>query len=118
MTTPNLSLDELAAAQAQPHLTVNAAMRKLDSLVQMSVASIANSPPGSPTDGERHIVGSSPSGTFTGHAAAIAYYVAGTFNEWRFLVPNAGWLAYVVALDKFYYYPTGTPTSWTVTAII
>jgi hypothetical protein len=116
--TPNLDLDELAAAQSQPEVPVNAAMRKLDTLVQMSVLSIANSPPGSPADGDRHIVGSSPTGVYAGRAEQIAYFVAGTFNEWRFETPKAGWLAYVEALDKYYYFPAGSPAAWTVTAII
>lgn len=119
MTTPNLDLDELVAAQAQPHLTVNSALRKLDALVQMAVASIANAPPGSPVDGERHIVGTSPTGAWAGHAGAIAYWVAGTFNEWRFLSAGPGWLAYVEALDKYYYFKPGSPDgAWIVTAII
>lgn len=116
--TPNLNLDELASAQSQPEVPVNAALRKLDALVQMSVLSIANAPPGSPADGDRHIVGAAPTGAYALHAEAIAYFVAGTFNEWRFLTPKAGWLAYVEALDKYYYFPAGSPAAWTVTAII
>lgn len=116
--TPNLNLDELAAAQSQPEVTVNAALRKLDSLVQMSVLSIANAPPGgTPADGDRHIVGTG-TGAYLHHDNDIAYWVAGTFNEWRFETPKAGWLAYVEALDKYYYFPAGSPAAWTVTAII
>lgn len=115
--TPNLNLDELASAQSQPEVTVNASLRKLDTLVGASVASITNTPPGSPTDGERHIVDTSPTGAWSGHADAIAYWVAGSFNEWRFSAPSAGWLAYVVALDKFYYFKASTP-AWIVTGII
>lgn len=117
MTTPNLSLDELTASQSSPHVPVNSSLRKLDALVQSSVASITNTPPGSPTDGERHIVDTAPTGAWSGHAHAIAYWVAGTFNEWRFAVPPPGMIAYVVALDKFYYYKASTP-AWIVTAII
>jgi hypothetical protein len=117
--TPNLNLDELDAAQSQPEVKVNAALRKLDTLVQMSVLSIANAPPGgTPADGDRHIVGTSPTGAYAAHENTIAYWVAGTFNEWRFQTSKAGWLAYVEALDKYYYFPAGSPAAWTVTAII
>lgn len=120
MTTPNLQLSELVSAQSQPEITVNATFRQLDTLTQLSVLSIANSPVGSPADGDRHIVGTSPSGAFTGiPAGAIAYYVAGTFNVWRHMLPNSGWLAYVEALDKYYYYKPMSPGgAWVVTAII
>lgn len=118
--TPNLNLDQLAAAQAQPDVTVNAAQRKLDTLVQMAVLSIAAAPPGSPADGDRHIVADTGlSGVYIGHAGDIAYWVAGSFNEWRFLASKAGWLAYIEALDKYYYFKPGSPGgSWLVTAII
>lgn len=118
MTTPNLGLTELIAAQAQPEIPVNQTFRALDTLVQMAVSSIAAAPPGSPVDGERHIVDTGATGAFAGHDADIAYWVAGTFNEWRFVSPGPGWLAYVVALDKFYYHQPGSPGAWVVTAII
>jgi hypothetical protein len=117
MTTPKLGLTELVAAQNQPEIPINQALRALDQIEQMSVASILNTPPGSPVDGDAYIVDTSPTGAWSGHAQDIAYFVAGTFNEWRFMTPNSGWLAYVVALDKFYYYKAST-TSWIVTAII
>jgi hypothetical protein len=117
LTTPNLSLDELVAAQSEPEVPINATFRALDALVQVSVLDITNTPPGTPADGDRHIVDTAPTGAFSGHAAVIAYWVAGSFNEWRFQTPPPGCLAYNVALDKFYYYKAST-TSWIVTGII
>lgn len=115
MTTPNLGLPEIIAAQAQPEVPIDQALRILDSVVMMAVASITNTPPGSPTDGERHIVDTSPTGAFVGHSHAIAYWVAGSFNEWRFTAPNAGWLSYVAATPKYWYY---SGSAWVVTSII
>jgi hypothetical protein len=61
--TPNLSLPLLAAAQAQKHVTHNEALLALDALVQCAVLDrdlAAHPPP--PENGERYIVGPSPSG--------------------------------------------------------
>ncbi len=53
MTTPNLALPYLAAAQAQKHVTVNEALDALDGLVQLSVISAAlAAPPGKPGRGQ------------------------------------------------------------------
>lgn len=112
--TPKLALQELISAQNQPEVPINKTLRALDQLYGLSVLSITNTPPGSPADGDAYICDTSPTGAWSGKAGQVAYWVAGTFNEWRFLVPKKGWLAYNVALDKYYYFKT----TWTVTAII
>ena len=93
MPTPNLGLPQLAADQAQKHVTVNEALYDLDALVQLAVLdrSLA-APPGSPTQGARYIVAASPIGAWTGHANHIAAWLDGA---WRFFIPGAGWLAWV-----------------------
>lgn len=111
MTTPNLVLPELAASQSQPHLTVNGALRRLDSIVQLSVASITNTPPGSPTDGDRYIVGSSPTGAWAGHAHEVATYIG---TAWVFLAPISGWIAFVRSVGELYLYGSGSPLGWEV----
>lgn len=118
MTTPNLALDELTAAQSSPHVTVNSSFRRLDSLVQIGVLAIQNAPPGgTPADGDRYIVDTSPTGAWSGHAKAIAYWVAGSFNEWRFVAPKAGWMAYVLGPEKVWIFK-GSTSLWTVTTVI
>lgn len=94
MPTPNLALPQLAADQAQKHVTVNEALLDLDALVQLAVLdrSLA-APPGSPVEGARYIVAASPSGAWTGHANHIAAWLDGA---WRFFIPGVGWLAWVV----------------------
>ncbi|HHN73529.1 MAG TPA: DUF2793 domain-containing protein, partial [Thermopetrobacter sp.] len=63
MTSPNLALPLLSAAQAQKHVTVNDALSRLDGLVQLSVKdrNLA-APPASPVDGDRYIVATGGSG--------------------------------------------------------
>ncbi|MBN8936463.1 MAG: DUF2793 domain-containing protein [Rhizobiales bacterium] len=94
MPTPNLGLPQLAADQAQKHVTVNEALYDLDALVQLAVLdrSLA-APPGSPADGARYIVAASPTGAWAGHTDHIAAWLDGA---WRFFIPGVGWLAWVV----------------------
>lgn len=106
--TPILGLAELAAAQSQPNVPVNAALRTLEVLAQLTVTAIANDPPGSPADGARYIVGSAPTGVWVGHANAVAYYSSG----WLFAMPDSGWLAYVKALGQTWRYTAGSPGAW------
>lgn len=93
-TTPLLALPLIAAAQAQKHVTHNEALLRLDALAQLSVRDRTRaSPPADPMPGDRHIVAAGASGDWSGHEGAVALFDAG----WRFLVPGAGWRAYVEA---------------------
>lgn len=109
MTTPNLSLPELAANQSQPHVPVNSALRRLDAIVQLTVISIANSPPGSPADGDRYIVGSSPTGAWVGHEDDVAAYIG---TSWVYWTPVAGWLAFVQGAGTLHLFGAGSPPAW------
>lgn len=92
-TTANLTLPYIMASQAQKHVTHNEALRMLDALVQLSVASrSAAEPPAAHGEGERHIVGAGATGAWTGWDGDIACHVDG---GWMRLAPNAGWLAWV-----------------------
>ena len=100
MTTPILGLDELIANQSQPHLPINEALRALEAYGQIRVADRLATPPGSPADGDRYLVIATATGAWAGKEGQIAYYASG----WRFLVPQSGWLAYVVDEAVFYMY--------------
>ncbi len=92
MTTPNLSLPLLAAAQAQKHVTVNEALSRLDGLVQLSVISSAlTAPPATPTEGDRYIVAAGATGAWAGWDDSIALFSGGA---WLRLIPQTGWLAW------------------------
>jgi Protein of unknown function (DUF2793) len=87
----------------------NPNMAVLDALVGAGVLVLGqNSTPGSPGDGDRYIVGGSPSGTFTGHANALAVYRT-TDTAWSFYAPKTGWRVYDVATKTLYVY---NGTSW------
>lgn len=116
--TPNLALPYIASAQAQKHVTHNEAIRALDSLVQLSVLDKdLATPPGSPGEGDRYIIATSPTGDWSGNAGQIAAFQDGA---WLFYPPVQGWSAYVADESTIYihngttwasYTPSITPTT-------
>jgi Protein of unknown function (DUF2793) len=108
MTTPNLALPYLAAAQAQKHVTVNEALDALDGLVQLSVISAALSiPPGSPAEGDRYITASGATGAWVGWDASVAQFSGGA---WLRLIPQTGWMAWNAVSSQFLVW---TGSAWT-----
>lgn len=88
-TTPILGLPEILSNQAQKHLTHNEALVILDALVQGNVASKTTSaPPGSPTEGDRYIIGPSPTGAWATHADKLAVWDG---SAWNLYTPTEGW---------------------------
>jgi hypothetical protein len=114
MTTPNLSLPELAASQAQPHVTVNTSFRRLDGIAQLAAISrVSELPPSSPepADGDRYlIVTGSPLPDF------IDYIAQWNDGAWQYLQPQPGWLCWVVDERALYVYETASPDGWSVLA--
>ena len=97
LTTAHLALPYLAAAQAQKHVTHNEALRLIDAMMHLAVeASAATTPPSAPADGERYLLGASPSGAWAGKGGMLATFVDGA---WLFAAPSIGWLAYDKAAD-------------------
>ena len=95
--TPNLLLPYIMAAQAQKHVTHNEAIRRLDAVVQLSIADRdLNAPPVSPAEGARYIVASSPAGARAGQTGNIAAFQDGA---WAFYTPLEGWLAWIADED-------------------
>ncbi|MGF1550909.1 MAG: DUF2793 domain-containing protein [Paracoccaceae bacterium] len=86
--TAALGLPLLAAGQAQKHVTVNEALTRLDAVAAGRVAGVgADTPPVAAVEGEAHVVGTAPSGDWSGRAGALAYRVGG---GWDFVAPWAG----------------------------
>jgi len=91
--TPRAALPELAAAQAQKHVTHNDALLALDALLCCRILDRdLTAPPGSPSDGDAYIVKATGTGDWAGHDGAIAYCVDGA---WRFASPFAGLTALI-----------------------
>lgn len=91
--TQKLNLTLIEASQTAKHVTVNEAFKKLDSLVQLSVIDRnRTTPPGSPADGDGHIVATGASGAWAGQDSKVAVWQDGS---WVFFVPRNGWTTYV-----------------------
>jgi hypothetical protein len=92
MNTPNLSLTD-------------ANLSLLDAIIQLAVKDRdLSTPPGSPTNGDRYLVGASPTGAWAGQAGKIAIYYSG----WSFLTPREGWRAWIDDEDLFVRYTGST----------
>lgn len=73
--TPRLAWPLLIVAQAQKEVTHNEALTLLDALVHATVeAGPLAAPPPEPADGQCWIVGTAPTGDWTGKADAIAIW--------------------------------------------
>ncbi len=94
-TTQNLSLPFILPAQAQKHVTHNEALQRLDSLVQMVVATSATSPPANPVAGEIHWITPAATDLWADHPDTLALFQDGV---WVFIAPREGWTA--VFLDE------------------
>lgn len=82
----------------------NPGFAKLDTLLHLAVIAKANTPPGSPTDGDRYLVGDSPTGVWGGHAGTIAVYLAIGGPDWAYYTPKVGWRVHNIADGLPYLY--------------
>ena len=90
-----LSLPYILPAQAQKHVTHNAAIEMLDERVQIAVKSnVAADAPGDAVAGERYIVAVPGEGAWLGQDGAIA--TLQNDGSWRFTAPGAGWIVFVL----------------------
>lgn len=101
MTTPKLQLAETANGQAN-YLLVNQALAALDQLVMPRVIDKdLSSPPGSPANGAMYIVGSSPTGDWSGQSGSLAWWLSAV-GAWTFLTAGPGLSVRVLdELDAF-----------------
>lgn len=104
-TTARLALPLLQAGQAQKELTHNEALALIDIAVQPIVQGVGpNTPPAAPLPGQCWIVGSAPTGAWTGQAEALAGWTAG---GWRFAAPLEGMSAWSSADQSLARYRMG-----------
>ncbi|GGL79044.1 DUF2793 domain-containing protein [Wenxinia marina] len=85
----NLSLPYLQPAQAQKHVTHNEALKRLDILVQATVADRDRTqPPAAPAPGDRHLVAAPATGDWAGWEDSLAAWDGAA---WIRLAPRPGW---------------------------
>lgn len=94
-TSPRLGFPLLLPGQAQKHVTLNAALMRLDLLAHLAVRSRAvSAQPAAPAPGDCYILPTAASGAAWGAApeGAIAAFADGA---WSFVLPRRGWVAFV-----------------------
>lgn len=100
--TPNLDLPYIMPSQAQKHVTHNEALDALDALVQLSVIDRdLASPPASPVEGDRYIVGAAATGDWAGQEEKVAVF---RDAGWLCLSPRVGWVAFVADEEAQLYF--------------
>lgn len=86
-TTPNLGIPLQEAGSRQTDAVQNAFANIVDAWLQCVVQSVGDTaPPGSPSNGNRYIVGTSATGAWATHDNALAVYRDG----WQFYAPKEG----------------------------
>jgi hypothetical protein len=90
-TTPILALPVLVPGQAQPYVTHNGALRRLDMLAQTVVEAFdAETPPELPEAGRVYALGAVPTAAWAGHPLSLAAWIDET---WLFVDLQPGWRA-------------------------
>lgn len=118
--TPNTGIPEVPEGVLDNAASINLGLRTIDALLQTKVIDMYRpGPPGSPADGDLHIVaglGDTATGAWAGHELALARYVSdGAF--WQFF--EAGVNVHIVYNEDdggLYAYSTGSPSGWFLVA--
>lgn len=71
----------MLAGQAQRELFVNECLARIDGLLHAAIEGVANAPPAEPGEGQCWLVGTSPTGVWTGQGGRLALYQSG---QWLF----------------------------------
>jgi hypothetical protein len=97
-THPNLPLS-YNWTLGDPYKTeMDANLVMLGAIVGLSVISrTLDTPPVSPANGDRYIVGTAPTGAWSGQAGNVAIWIDAA---WVFYAPQTGWLAWVESESK------------------
>ncbi len=105
MMTKRIGLEYLEVNQSQKEVTVNEAFNRLDLFVGLTVDNILSSPPSSASEGAAFLVGTNPTGAFSGKKNYIAHYLNGAYE---FYAPIEGMRIYVTSSKEDYRYLCAT----------
>lgn len=91
---PNLGLNYgWSLGESGWNAGMDANLKKLDALIQLTVASATVDVPASPTSGDRYIVPVGATGAWGGQDGKIARY---NVDAWEFFTASAGWIAQIL----------------------
>lgn len=109
-TSPRLGITLMAAAQSQPHLIVNAAIRILETVTNLvAISASIDTPPVSPNDGDVYVLANGTTGVWVGHEDALAISIAGS---WFYVPAEEGWIVWVDDIAGRITYGVGSPAGW------
>ena len=104
-TTPRLGMTEIETSQSQKEVTHNESLRRLDALVGCRIETRGdNTPPGGAAAGDLFIVGSSPSGDWSGFTANNLAHYYGSTPAWYEYTPKTGMVFYSEEDDSMVLY--------------
>ena len=106
------------AQQDEPHISVNTAVALVLILNGVGVAKGTETPPGSPGEGDFHILGATPTGVWTGMAANnIAAYINGAWLEINAVDLLRVWIDSGSGQAAGWQYDAGAgPAAWVLTS--
>lgn len=88
MTTPSNGIPYVPEDTQDPAAGLNLALNVVDALLQTFVVDMdQTAPPGSPVDGQMHIVAAGATGAWAGQDDKLARYVAAS-TTWQFFAPG------------------------------
>lgn len=104
---PNLGL-MVNGLQGEAHYSqFMAFLRGMDGFgMPRVVGYLTNTPPGSPADGDCHIIGAAPTGVWAGQGGKFARYST-VAVAWEFFTPKNGWMVQSSAAREAYRYTGG-----------
>lgn len=95
--TNRLALPYIMPSQAQKHVTVNEALRRLDGIVQLTLQeAVTATPPIDPQAGATYFIGQEATGAWTNQAGQLAVWQD---DGWIFVSPKRGWRAYLLDIN-------------------
>lgn len=107
-STPDLNLPYLSEAQSGKEITYNEMLNRLEIMIQPNAISILNDPPATPSEGDKYIIGSVPTGSWAGHANNLAGFIGGA---WVFVGPKEGWSCWLKSSNQLRRFLSG---AWAV----
>lgn len=79
--TPRFKLPEIAANQAQKHITHNTALTQIDALLHLHFEELhRTTPPEAPQEGATYLIGTPAKGSWAGQEGKIAFFFGGAWN--------------------------------------
>ncbi|MDZ4308367.1 DUF2793 domain-containing protein [Allopontixanthobacter sp.] len=102
--TPRYGIPFLFAGQAQKEFFVNEAHALIDLLLHPAIQNESDAPPENREEGQCWLVGSNPTGEWSGHEGKLAGWISGS---WIFVAPQDGVRLVDLSSNQFIFFSNG-----------